>query len=246
MKDLNCNGMRINGFEQIKAFYSWTFENQDKDVKPQHISLYLFLLNQNNRSNWVEWFKCPYDLAMTGACIGSKKTYYNCLNDLMNWELIQYEKGSNNWKSPRIKLEVLKRTSSVPLSEPVPEQLQEPLHTQLGTHKYKLITDNLELVTANIERWIQSSNKKDSSSIYRSFKSQPNKKGETKEFSITLEEVDKIKEKNPHKDIDSVLDSIENYNLNHKYNSLYLTALKWIKNEPINKTDQQRKTMKKL
>ena len=25
--------MRINGFTQIKAFYSWTFSNQDKRVK---------------------------------------------------------------------------------------------------------------------------------------------------------------------------------------------------------------------
>ena len=37
------------GFEQIKSFYSWVFNNPDK-VKPTHISLYLFLLNQNNRS----------------------------------------------------------------------------------------------------------------------------------------------------------------------------------------------------
>lgn len=147
--------MRINGFEQIKAFYSWNFDNQDKDIKPQHISLYLFLLNQNNRVNWVEWFKCPYDLAMTGSCIGSKKTYYNCLNDLKDWKLIDYEKGSNNWKAPRIKLEVLKCTSSVPQSEPLPIQVPEPLATQLGTHKYKLITDNLKLVKDNIENWIK-------------------------------------------------------------------------------------------
>jgi len=64
----------MNGFEQIKSFYSWVFNNPDK-VRPTHISLYLFLLNQNNRAMWVEWFKCPYDLAMQGACIGNKNNY---------------------------------------------------------------------------------------------------------------------------------------------------------------------------
>jgi len=151
--------MRINGFTQIKAFYSWTFENQDKGVKPQHISLYLFLLNQNNRNNWIEWFKCPFDLAMTGSCISSKKTYYKCLNELKYWNLIDYKKGANNWKAPLIKLEVLKDTSSVPQSEPqveqLVEQLDEPLLTLLPTHIYKLITDNHKQVTDNLERWLK-------------------------------------------------------------------------------------------
>ena len=145
--------MRINGFTQIKAFYSWTFENQDKRVKPQHVSLYLFLLNQNNRNNWIEWFKCPFDLAMTGSCISSKKTYYKCLNELDEWGLIQYKKGSNNWKAPLIKLEVLKDTSTVPQSEPLQEQLveqvDEQLDEQLSTHKYKPTTNNNK--TDNVE-----------------------------------------------------------------------------------------------
>ena len=140
--------MRINGFEQIKAFYSWVFDNQDKNIKPQHISLYLFLLNQNNRANWIEWFKCPYDLAMTGSSIGSKSTYYNCLQDLQEWKIIKYKPGVNNWKAPVIKLEVLKCTSTVPQSEPQPIPL--PIHI------YKLITDNLDIVEKNLEKWINS------------------------------------------------------------------------------------------
>ena len=146
--------MRINGFTQIKAFYSWTFSNQNKHIKPQHISLYLFLLNQNNRANWIEWFKCPYDLAMTGSCISSKKTYYKCLNDLQEWKLIKYEKGVNNWKAPIIKLEVLKDTSTVPQSEPQPTQADTPQLTTLPIHIYKLITDNQKLITTNLSKWI--------------------------------------------------------------------------------------------
>jgi hypothetical protein len=142
--------MRINGFHQISAFYSIVF-SQEYDFKPQHISLYMFLLNQNNRNNWVEWFKCPIDLGMTGSCIGSKKTYYACLDDLQNWGLLNYEKGENMWKSPKISLVVLKSTSTytstIPQSEPLPIPLPEPLPTPI----YKPITSNLQPKTNTIE-----------------------------------------------------------------------------------------------
>ena len=146
---------RINGFEQIKGFYSWVFNNPDK-IRPTHISLYLFLLNQNNRSNWVEWFKCPYDLAMQGACIGNNGTYYKGLDDLKAWNLIDYQKGINNFKAPLVKLFVLYENEqvTVPLSEQLSEQLsvqqtaQQPvqLSAQLPVHIYKLITDNIETI----------------------------------------------------------------------------------------------------
>jgi len=146
--------MRINGFHQISAFYSIVF-NQQYDFKPQHVSLYVFLLNQNNRNNWVEWFKCPIDLGMTGSCIGSKKTYYACLDDLQSWGLLNYEKGENMWKAPKISLVVLKSTSTntstytstVPQSEPLPILLPEPLPTPI----YKPITSNLKPKTNTIE-----------------------------------------------------------------------------------------------
>lgn len=130
--------MRINGFHQITAFYSIVF-SQEYDFKPQHISLYTFLLNQNNRNNWVEWFKCPLDLGMAGSCIGSKKTYYACLDDLQSWKLLKYTKGENMWKAPKIRLEVLKNTSTytstVPQSEPLPEPLPIPdQHHNLPTY----------------------------------------------------------------------------------------------------------------
>jgi len=127
---------RINGFDQIKAFYSIVFE-QKYDIKPHHISLYVFLINQNNRNNWVEWFKCPFDLAMAGACIGNKKTYYKCLSDLQEWKLIKYEKGINDYKAPKIKLEVLICTTDDTATVPQSEPLLLPQGTPQGTHIYK-------------------------------------------------------------------------------------------------------------
>lgn len=141
--------MRINGFEQIKGFYSWVFGNQDKGIKPQHISLYLFFINQNNRNNWVEWFKCPFDLAMAGSCISSKKTYYSCLTDLQNWGLIKYTAGVNNWKSPMIKIEVLKDTSTVPQCEPqpIPQPIQAGIPQPIPN--IKQVTYNHKQITIN-------------------------------------------------------------------------------------------------
>jgi hypothetical protein len=144
--------MRINGFNQIKAFYSWCFENQDK-VKPHHVSLYMFLLNQNNRSNWIEWFKVPMDVGMAGSCISSKKTYYQCLNDLQSFSLLKYKKGANNWKAPQIKIEVLKDTSTVPQVDTQVVLLPIPLQ-HLFNNNLKLITDNKEFIEKNFVSWV--------------------------------------------------------------------------------------------
>lgn len=171
---------RINGFDQIKAFYSLVFENKHP-IKPQHISLYVFLINQNNRNNWVEWFKCPFDLAMAGACIGNKRTYYNCLNDLQSWGLIQYKKGVNDWKAPQIKIEVLKctatetatETATVPQSEPLLQQPEEQALQQLLPHIYKPLTSNLKLIMANVGDF-----KKMINSFIKEKKQESNKKNE--------------------------------------------------------------------
>jgi hypothetical protein len=102
---------RINWIVQMKAFYEWIEMNSFK-VKPHHISLYMYLLYLNNKLGWVEWFRSPFFETMQGACIRNKKTYYQHLNDLWFWGLIDYQKGVNEWKAPLIKIEVLKRTAT--------------------------------------------------------------------------------------------------------------------------------------
>lgn len=152
---------RINIYEQISAFYSFVYENPDK-INKSHVALYMFLINQNNRSNWSEWFKLPYDLAMAGACIGSKGTYYKCLNELQSWKLIKYKKGENDYKAPQISIIVLSKSEqlTVPLSEPLTVpltgQLSEQLSVLLTGNIDILITSNYKLITDNIKKWIKS------------------------------------------------------------------------------------------
>lgn len=176
--------MRINGFEQIKGFYSWAFNNQVLNVRTTHIALYMFLVNQNNRNSWVEWFKCPFDLAMGGSGITNKNTYYKTLNDLQEWNLIQYKKGVNNYKAPLIKLEVLFDTSTVPQSEPQvkPQSipLPEPLLKPQLANNIKLLTNNLELITNNINKVIDFLNDDD----FKEDDKQLNKEQRTKEFDL--------------------------------------------------------------
>lgn len=144
---------RINGFKQISAFYSWVFEHQEK-VRPHHISLYVFLWNQNNRANWVEYFKCPFDLAITGACIGNRNTYYKTLNELQQWGLIEYQKGINEYKAPIIKLvQLYENDTATDTTTDTPTVT--PIDTSIDTsavHIYNYITNNLKVVTKEWEK----------------------------------------------------------------------------------------------
>jgi hypothetical protein len=113
---------RINFFSQMTTFYSKVW-HEDNDFTASHISLYFFLVNQNNRNNWAEWFKVPLDLGLKGSCIGSKKTYYATMEDLQKFGLIKYERGINEWKAPKVSLiPLVDKGLQVPIMEIVEVQ----------------------------------------------------------------------------------------------------------------------------
>ena len=139
----------INLFKQLRAFYSKVFELNNK-ITPYHVSLYIFLLNQNNRANWIEWFKCPADTAMYGALINSNKTYYKVLNELIDFGLIEVKKGVNDFKAAQIKIVKLKYNNEldseiveIPIPETNSSVANTPLFTQLPTQVLTQLTTQL-------------------------------------------------------------------------------------------------------
>lgn len=227
--------MRINGFEQIKGFYSWVFENQQLNVRTTHISLYMFLLNQNNRNSWVEWFKCPYDLAMAGSGITNKKTYYTTLLELQDWGLIKYQKGMNNYKAPLIKIEVLFDTSTVPQSEPQlqPQVIPIPLpllQPQLYNN-IKLLTNNLKPITINIEKVLEFLNKKDFGTFEEFREKYKLYATELYQDNLWIEAVSRNHIKHSNNEV--------NKKTIHKYLKLFLTHLDETQEKHHNKKDFQ-------
>tara|TARA_Y100000015_G_C2370748_1_gene79900 strand:+ start:236 stop:805 length:570 start_codon:yes stop_codon:yes gene_type:complete len=72
--------------------------------------------------------------------------------------------------------------------------------------------------------------------IYRSFA----------HLSMSVEQFNKLEVDYTKEQIDSCLDSIENFKNNKKYKSLYLTAKNWLKKEPKHEEDKLTQKAKRL
>lgn len=97
--------------------------------------------------------------------------------------------------------------------------------------KYQVATNEItnEQPTSNQRATTNKNIKKENKeNIYRQFK----------HLKLTIEEFNKLKIDYTQEQIDFILDSIENYAQNKKYNSLYLTSLNWLKEKyPKNQND---------
>lgn len=91
----------MNGYSLSKDFFEFSFENNDI-VRPTHIAVYFWLIDLNNRLNWVDKFNVPSYYAMQSCCISSYNTYKKVLDDLESWGFVEVVKKSKNGSSPLV------------------------------------------------------------------------------------------------------------------------------------------------
>ncbi|MBN1115792.1 MAG: hypothetical protein JXA77_01200 [Bacteroidales bacterium] len=94
----------MNGYELSRSFFDWCFEHPDK-IRPNHIALYFFIIEQCNRLGWKEKFGLPTSIAEEAIGIKSYNTYIKTLNDLVEFGFIKIiEKSKNQFTSNIIAL----------------------------------------------------------------------------------------------------------------------------------------------
>jgi len=89
-------------YQLMDAFEAFTHGNPD--VKPQHRSLYYYLVSFARKRGGTMRYNLPYDLGMAGSAIGSWKTYNEALANLSEWGFIAYTPGANRYKVPVLEL----------------------------------------------------------------------------------------------------------------------------------------------
>lgn len=91
----------LDYFKLMRSFWDWAFENPDL-IKPTHCALYAFIVEHCNRLGWKKKFGLPTTMAMEALGIKSYNTYINCLNNLVEFGLIEMIEKSKNQYSANI------------------------------------------------------------------------------------------------------------------------------------------------
>ena len=82
-----------NGYTLSKQWFEWV-RKTDKNVRPIHGVLYLWIVELNNRMEWKEVFELPSKYSMESTRIIGKNNFLNALNDLIEWGFITMVKKS--------------------------------------------------------------------------------------------------------------------------------------------------------
>lgn len=91
----------LSGYELSRTFFDWSFANPDL-VRPNHIALYFFCIEHNNRLGWKEKFGLPTTMTMEAIGIKSYNTYISTFNDLVKWGFVKLIEKSKNQYSANV------------------------------------------------------------------------------------------------------------------------------------------------
>ncbi|MCK5608370.1 hypothetical protein KAR91_41190 [Candidatus Pacearchaeota archaeon] len=110
-----------------------------------------------------------------------------------------------------------------------------PKLTEISSDYNSKVRSNLKVKSKRVSKMsaldLESKNKnkriEEEKNIYKKFD----------KLSLTVKEFEKLNEEYSKEDIDSILEDIENYKGSNKYKSLYKTAIKWLKKNNSNFTN---------
>ena len=84
-----------NGYAYSRQWFEFIFETEEM-ITPAHTSLYLWIVELNNRLQWKEVFGLPTQYTMQASRIKSYKYYKKTLDDLIKWGFINLISKSKN------------------------------------------------------------------------------------------------------------------------------------------------------
>ena len=241
----------LNGYQLSRQWFDFAFENQDL-INTSHTAMYLWFVELNNKMGWVDKFASPASQTMAAIGLRSYNTYKKIFNELVAMGCVTLVAESKNQhtaciialskfdKAPYKALDkaltthLIKQsestvqsnsesTDSVIKQETIKQETNKPLNQETGSeNKFSSPSQELvlfkELETEKKEKEKSSAKKE---KVYRSFK----------HLTLYESEFEKLMQEYTQQEIDDTLDAIENYKKNTQYNSLYLTAGKWLKKD---------------
>lgn len=118
----------MNSYELSKMFFDWSYENPDK-ISPNHVALYFFIIEHNNRLGWKEKFGLPMQMAMDAIGIKNYRTWSKSFNDLVDWGFIKVHQRSKNQYSANV-IALVKNTKATTkaLSKAMQKHNQKQVH----------------------------------------------------------------------------------------------------------------------
>jgi len=194
----------MNSYELSRYWFEFSFNNPDK-IKPAHSAVYFFAIEHCNRLGWKQKFGFPSQMVMEAIGIKNWRTYSQVLNELVEWGFIEMIEISKNQYSSNI-IAIVKNTKAP--TKALDKALSKHLQKQ-GTKQGQSIVSIDKQITNNKEQ------------EYRSFA----------HLSLSQSDFIKLNLEYTKEQIDSILNSIENYAKNKSYTSLYLTSINWLKKE---------------